>query len=56
MLHTNNQIIKRKVSLLNLAEELQNVSTACKIMGFLGKHPLNPIAIFLIRFRFPVVW
>lgn len=33
MLHTNNQIIKHKVGLLNLAEELQNVSKACKIMG-----------------------
>ena len=26
MLHTKNQIIKHKVDLLNLAEELQNVS------------------------------
>ena len=33
MLHTNNQIIKHKVGLLNLAEELQNVSRACKVMG-----------------------
>lgn len=33
MLHTNNQIIKHKVCLLNLAEELQNVSKACKSMG-----------------------
>ena len=33
MLHTNNQIIKHKVGLLNLAEELQNVSKACKVMG-----------------------
>ncbi len=33
MLHTKNQIIKHKVGLLNLAEELQNVSKACKIMG-----------------------
>ncbi len=32
MLHTNNQIIKHKVGLLNLAEELQNVSRACKVM------------------------
>jgi len=30
MMHTNNQIIKHKVGLLNLAEELQNVvSTWC---------------------------
>ena len=33
MLHTSNQIIKHKVGLLNLAEELKNVSKACKIMG-----------------------
>lgn len=33
MYHTNNQIIKHKVGLLNLAEELGNVSQACKLMG-----------------------
>lgn len=33
MLHTNNQIIKRKVGLLNLVEELQYISKACKVMG-----------------------
>ena len=33
MLHTNNPIIKHKVGLLNLAEELGNVSQACKVMG-----------------------
>ena len=33
MLHTNNQILKHKVGLLNLAEELQNVSRACKVVG-----------------------
>ena len=33
MLHTNNQIIKHKIGLLNMAEELQNVSKACKMMG-----------------------
>ena len=33
MLHTNNPIIKHKTGLLNLAEELVNVSKACKIMG-----------------------
>lgn len=33
MLYTNNPIIKHKVGLLNLAEELSNVSKACKIMG-----------------------
>jgi transposase InsO family protein len=34
MLHTNERIIKNKVGLLNLAEELGNVSRACKVMGF----------------------
>lgn len=33
MIHTTNQIIKHKVGLLNLAEELGNVSKACKLMG-----------------------
>ncbi len=33
MLHTTNPVIKHKVGLLNLAEELSNVSKACKIMG-----------------------
>lgn len=33
MLHTNEKIIKNKVGLLNLAEELGNVSKACKVMG-----------------------
>ncbi|EFB2466810.1 helix-turn-helix domain-containing protein, partial [Escherichia coli] len=33
MLHTNNPVIKHKAGLLNLAEELRNVSKACKIMG-----------------------
>ena len=33
MIHTNNPIIKHKVGLLNLAEELGNVSKACKVMG-----------------------
>lgn len=33
MLHTNNSIIKHKVGLLNLAEELGNISKACKVMG-----------------------
>ena len=32
MLHTNEKIIKHKVGLLNLAEELGNVSRACKTM------------------------
>ena len=33
MHHTNNPIIKHKAGLLNLAEELGNVSKACKVMG-----------------------
>ncbi len=33
MLHGNKSIIKHKVGLLNLAEELGNVSQACRIMG-----------------------
>lgn len=33
MIHTNQRIIKHKVGLLNLAEELGNISHACKTMG-----------------------
>ena len=33
MYHTNNPIIKHKAGLLNLAEELGNISKACKVMG-----------------------
>tara|TARA_B100002052_G_scaffold296376_1_gene324649 strand:- start:754 stop:1041 length:288 start_codon:yes stop_codon:yes gene_type:complete len=33
MLESNNPIIKHKTTLLNLAQELGNVSRACKIMG-----------------------
>ena len=33
MLNSNERIIKHKVGLLNLAEELGNVSRACKVMG-----------------------
>ncbi len=33
MLHSNECIVKHKIGLLNLAEELSNVSKACKIMG-----------------------
>jgi transposase len=33
MYHTSNTIIKHKAGLLNLAEELGNVSKACKVMG-----------------------
>jgi len=34
MLDTNSKLIKNKVGLLNLAEELGNISKACKVMGF----------------------
>lgn len=34
-LQTNNTIIKNKAGLLNLAQELGNISKACKVMGFL---------------------
>ena len=33
MIHTTDKVIKHKVGLLNLAEELGNVSKACKMMG-----------------------
>ncbi len=33
MLHSNNPIIKHKTGLLNLAEELGNVSQAFRVMG-----------------------
>lgn len=33
MLHSNEKIIKHKVGLLNLAEELGNVARACRVMG-----------------------
>lgn len=33
MLQSNERIVKHKIGLLNLAEELSNVSRACKIMG-----------------------
>lgn len=33
MINTNEKIIKHKVGLLNLAEELGNVSKACQVMG-----------------------
>ena len=33
MLHSNEKVIKHKVGLLNLAQELGNVSKACKLMG-----------------------
>ena len=33
MLHTTEKVIRHKIGLLNLAEELDNVSKTCKIMG-----------------------
>jgi transposase InsO family protein len=33
MIHSTENVIRHKVGLLNLAEELQNVSRACKVMG-----------------------
>ena len=41
MLNTTDKIIKHKVGLLNLAEELGNVSKACKMMGFITRHLLS---------------
>ena len=41
MLYTNNSVIKHKAGLLNLAEELSNVSRACKIMGGLTRYVLS---------------
>jgi transposase InsO family protein len=34
MLHSNEKIIRNKVGLINLAQELGNISKACKIMGY----------------------
>jgi transcriptional regulator of acetoin/glycerol metabolism len=33
MMNSNERVIKHKIGLLNLAEELGNVSQACKMMG-----------------------
>lgn len=33
MFYSNNPLIKHKTGLLNLAEELDNISQACKVMG-----------------------
>ena len=33
MIHTTDKVIKHKVGLLNLAEELGNISKACSVMG-----------------------
>ena len=37
MIDNSAKIIKHKVGLLNLAEELGNVSKACKVMGRGGR-------------------
>ena len=34
MIESNTPVIKHKVGLLNLAEELGNISKACKMMGY----------------------
>lgn len=34
MIHSTEKVISQKVGLLNLAEQLQNVSQTCKVMGF----------------------
>lgn len=34
MIEANRKIIKNKLELLNLAEQLSNVSGTCKVMGF----------------------
>lgn len=34
MIDSNQKVISHKVGLLNLAEQLQNISQACKVMGF----------------------
>ena len=34
MINSTEKVISHKVGLLNLAEELQDISQACKVMGF----------------------
>ncbi len=36
---TNEKVARRKLSLLALAKELNNVSKACKLIGCQGAHP-----------------
>ena len=50
MLNTNERIIKHKVGLLNLAEELGNVSKACRIMGY------HRDTFYEVRRAFQVLW
>ncbi|QWR78474.1 hypothetical protein E2O03_013735 [Candidatus Magnetomonas plexicatena] len=33
-LHTQEKVIKNKLGILNLAQELGNVSRACKVFGY----------------------
>ncbi len=60
MLQSNEKIIKHKVGLLNLAEELGNVSKACQIMGLSRDppsgchfHPRCPFAMDICRSEAP---
>lgn len=46
----SNQSIKRKLSLLALAEELQNVSRACQLMGY------HRDSFYEIKRAFQAVW
>lgn len=46
MMHTNNQIIQRKIGLLNLAKELQKVSRVCEELMPISNKPL-----FIMRFN-----
>lgn len=41
MINSNERIIKHKIGLLNLAEELGNVSQACKMMGAVPSYFLS---------------
>ena len=44
MNYVNERIIKNKVGLLNLAEELGNISRACKMLALFSRDilPLSP--------------
>ncbi len=45
MINSNDRIIKHKIGLLNLAEELGNVSQACKMMGLsVSRQLLCPVS------------
>ena len=41
MIEVSRKIIKNKVGLLNLAEQLGNVSKACKVMGIFKRYILQ---------------